>query len=421
MGTNVAIADFYGHPFIHPLAEPYFSQAPMRWGAYVAKVGAFPTGAHQRAMHDMRIDVASDADAFRHALEETMAREGATFEIRAQLWSNAETQPIEDASVEWSADETPFRTVATIVLPPQPGHDPRRASFFDENLVFRPAHSLEAHRPIGSVMRARLEVYRALSRWRHVMNREQESNPADVGAIPAPTSYREPAHRQERLPTTRDDRRRREGTTRNGIAPGTALALGLGGLVLGAIAYSALVQRRADDRPADDAEPRLRHDGAWDGRRAVAGKSVLINRPREEVYAFYRDPSNQPRFMVNVREVRGGGPRSTWVMGGLAGGDVEVEVETVEERPNERIAWRSVEGAALDMEGHVEFRDAPAGRGTYVVLEMDYRPPLGALGRAAATLTRRSAQTELRHGLRRLKMLLETGEIATSAPNKEAR
>ena len=425
MGTSVAMADFYGHPFMHPLAEPYFSQAPMRWGTYVAKVGAFPVGAHQRAMRDMRIDVASDADAFRHALEETMAREGATFELRAQLWTNAETQPIEDASVEWSADETPYRTVATIVLPPQPGHDARRARFFDENLVFRPSHSLEAHRPIGSVMRARLEVYRALSRWRHALNREQERNPADVGAIPAPTSYREPAHRQERLqerlPATRDDRRRREGATRNGIAPGTALALGLGGLVLGAVAYAALAPRRADDRPPDDAEPRLRHDGAWDGHRAVAGKSVLINRTREEVYAFYRDPSNLPRFMANVREVRGGAPHSTWVMRGLAGGDVEVEVETVEDRPDERIAWRSVEGAALDMEGHVEFRDAPAGRGTYVVLEMDYRPPLGALGRAAATLTRRSAQTELRHGLRRLKMLLETGEIATSAPNKEAR
>lgn len=269
------------------------------------------------------------------------------------------------------------------------------------------------------------------------MNGEPDRNPARASAVPS-ASTAGGVH-YAALPSARDDRLRYERYDRprydreqydreryehdddRGMGPGTAVALGLGALALGALAYSALAPRRDADRPLDDAEPRLRHDGAWDGKYAVAGKSVLVNRPREEVYAFYRDLSNQPKFMANVREVRGDSERSTWVMSGLAGGDIEVEVEGVEDRPNERLAWRSVEGAPIDMHGHAEFRDAPAGRGTYVVLEMEYRPPLGAVGRLAATFTRESAQTHLRHGMKRLRMLLETGEVATSASRKEAR
>lgn len=271
------------------------------------------------------------------------------------------------------------------------------------------------------------------------MNGEPERNPARASAVPpastagttmtgttmAGTSTAGGVHDRAAVLVAHNERlqreRERDHDDDRGMAPGTAVALGLGALALGAIAYSALAPRRDADRPLDDAEPRLRHDGAWDGKYAVAGKSVLVNRPREEVYAFYRDLSNQPKFMANVREVRGDSERSTWVMSGLAGGDIEVEVEGVEDRPGERLAWRSVEGAPIDMHGHAEFRDAPAGRGTYVVLEMEYRPPLGAVGRLAATFTRESAQTHLRHGMKRLKMLLETGEVATSASRKEAR
>ena len=248
------------------------------------------------------------------------------------------------------------------------------------------------------------------------MNDQPERNPASAEAIPPAMPRRPPPPPALRDPYRDEhDGHEREG---RGLNVGTAFAIGLAALAVGAVAYGTLAPRRRENRPPDDAEPRLRHDGAWDGNRAVAGKSVLINRPRDEVYRFYRDLANQPRFMGNVREVTGSDTRSTWTMVGLVG-DVDVEVEIVEDRPNERIAWRSAEGASFSMEGHVEFRDAPAGRGTYVVLEMDYRPPAGALGRGVAELTRRSPSTEARHGLKRLKMLLETGEIATSARRKE--
>jgi uncharacterized membrane protein len=188
-------------------------------------------------------------------------------------------------------------------------------------------------------------------------------------------------------------------------------------LAAGASASRA-TQRRAEYRPPDAADPRLREDGNWRGRYAVAGKAILINKPRSEIYAFWRDLSNLSRFMENVEGVRTDGTRSTWTLTGLAGQNVEVEVDLTEDHEDERLAWASVSGSQIETHGHVTFREASAGRGTYVELVMEYVPPGGALGRTLAALFRQSPQLQARHGLKRLKMLLETGEIATSARNR---
>ena len=215
---------------------------------------------------------------------------------------------------------------------------------------------------------------------------------------------------------------------RPAISREAALAVGVGAAALTALAAGYYYHRqggtlplldREAPRPRDDAPLRVREDGNWNGPFAVSGKAVLIARPRAEVYAFWRDLSNQPRFMENVRAVRTDGDRSTWTFAGALGQEVEVPVEVTEERENELIAWSSVEGAPIRTRGSVEFRDAPAGRGTYVDLEVEYVPPAGAAGRAFAHLLRRSPQVQARHGLKRLRMLLETGEIATSARTKE--
>lgn len=161
-----------------------------------------------------------------------------------------------------------------------------------------------------------------------------------------------------------------------------------------------------------------RRGGDWDGRFAVAGKSILVGRSRAEVYAFWHDLSNHPRFMENVRAVRAEGMRSVWTMAGPAG-EVEVDVKLVEERENERLAWAPVPASEIETHGHAAFRDAPAGRGTYVEFEIDYVPPAGTAGGAVAALMRRSPQIEARHGLKRLRMILEAGEVATPARRKE--
>lgn len=178
-------ADFFGHPFSHPLGDSYFSQAPLRWGDYVAKVAAFPSSVYQDQLRDWQLDPHADEDGFRHAAIAFFAEHDVIFELRVQLWANAETQPIEDASIEWPAQDSQYRTVATIRLPRQDVYSPERVRYFDEIMTFRPAHSLAAHRPLGSVMRARLQVYQALSAFRHRENGIPEANTATIEEIPA--------------------------------------------------------------------------------------------------------------------------------------------------------------------------------------------------------------------------------------------
>ena len=177
--------DFYGHPFSHPLDDYYFSQCPVRFGDHVAKLGAFPASTYQDALKDWQLDPHQDEDGFRHAANDYFSQHDAVFELRAQLWANAETQPIEDTSVEWPAQDSQYRTVATLRLPRQAAYTPDRVRYFDEVMTFRPAHSLAAHRPLGGVMRARLQVYKALSDFRHRENGVVAANTATIEEIPA--------------------------------------------------------------------------------------------------------------------------------------------------------------------------------------------------------------------------------------------
>ena len=184
-GSESPKADFFGHPFSHPLSDAYFSQCPVRYGDYVAKLGAFPTSPGQTALKEWKLDPHQDEDGFRHAVMSYFLEQDVLFEVRAQLQTDAETQPVEDASIDWSIEESPYRTVAIIRLPRQDAYSARRQHFFDEIMTFRPAHSLAAHRPLGSVMRARLQVYKALSDFRHRQNGTPSKNVSKVEDIPA--------------------------------------------------------------------------------------------------------------------------------------------------------------------------------------------------------------------------------------------
>ena len=185
VGAPSPKADFFGHPFSHPLYDSYFSQAPLRYGDYVAKLAAFPASVHQDQLKDWLLDPHEDEDGFRHATVDFFGEHDVVFELKVQLWANAETQPIEDTSVEWPANDSQYRTVATLRLPRQAAYSPERVRYFDEVMTFRPAHSLAAHRPLGGVMRARLQVYQALSDFRHRENGVAAANTASIEDIPA--------------------------------------------------------------------------------------------------------------------------------------------------------------------------------------------------------------------------------------------
>ena len=185
VGSGSSKAGFFGHPNVHPLTDSYHSQAPIRFGDHVAKMAAFPTSPAIKALVGEKIDVKANPDGFRTAIVDYFREHEATFELRAQLWTSAETQPIEDTSVEWPETESPYVTVATITLPQQNAYSSARQRYFDDVMSFRPGHALIQHRPLGSVMRARLRVYEALSNFRHEKNSIPHEEPADPSRIPA--------------------------------------------------------------------------------------------------------------------------------------------------------------------------------------------------------------------------------------------
>ncbi|MDP9469594.1 MAG: SRPBCC family protein [Chloroflexota bacterium] len=162
------------------------------------------------------------------------------------------------------------------------------------------------------------------------------------------------------------------------------------------------------------------------GRGATAGsapqddtrgveKAITVNRPPEEVYGLWRDFENLPRFMLHLESVQVmGDGRSHWKAKAPAGRTVEWDAEIVDDRPNELITWRSLEGADVRNTGSVRFNPAPGGRGTEVRVKLQYDPPAGKLGASVAKLFGEEPNLQLREDLFRFKQVLETGEVVRS-------
>jgi uncharacterized membrane protein len=149
----------------------------------------------------------------------------------------------------------------------------------------------------------------------------------------------------------------------------------------------------------------------------LVGRSVTIDRPRQELYAFWRDFTRLPLFMHNVKSVAViDDARSHWVIEAPAGNTVEWNATVTADEPDQLIAWRSEDGASVRNSGQVEFRDSPDGRGTVVTVTLAYDPPGGSIGKMLATLFQKEPKVQARQDLRRFKQLMETGEISTAAP-----
>lgn len=144
-------------------------------------------------------------------------------------------------------------------------------------------------------------------------------------------------------------------------------------------------------------------------------KAITVDRPRHEVFGFWRDFSNLPRFMRHLNSVTVlDGKHSHWVATAPAGRKVEWEAELYNETENEMIAWRSLPGADVQNAGSVWFRDATGGRGTFVNVELQYNPPGGALGALVAMFWGEEPGQQIQEDLHRFKQIMETGEIATT-------
>lgn len=212
----------------------------------------------------------------------------------------------------------------------------------------------------------------------------------------------------------------RDDADRDRLAVTTAVIAGITAVdVIAAQTQGRLEQQRQQQTAGSATASRLgtgnTASNVGGGKREVR-HTVTIDRSPEELYRFWRDFENLPRFMDHLESVQTevDGLRSHWRAKAPAGARVEWDAEVLEDVPNERIAWRSLPGAGIQNAGVVRFVPAAGGRGTEVHVELRYSPPGGALGAAVAKLFGEEPDVQVKEDLRRFKQVMETGEVVVS-------
>jgi uncharacterized membrane protein len=159
-----------------------------------------------------------------------------------------------------------------------------------------------------------------------------------------------------------------------------------------------------------------------EARAIEVNKTLTIRRPVQEVYAFWRDFQNLPRFMNHLESVEVvDDRRSHWKARGPAGQTMEWDAEIVADEPGERIEWRSLEGSDVEHTGSVRFKTAPGERGTEVHVELRYDAPAGKLGAALAMLFGEEPRQQVQDDLHAFKQVMETGEVVRSEGTMKGR
>lgn len=173
-----------GQPETNLLGETYYSQVPMLFGQYMAKIAVAPVSPDLAALANAPLDVNGKPNGLREAVIAHFRERGGEWELRVQLCTDLDTMPIEDASVVWPEDQSPYVAVARVTVPPQPAWNEERAAAIDDGLAFSPWHGVVAHRPIGSVMRARKPVYEKLAKTRAQENGRTIGEPRSADDLP---------------------------------------------------------------------------------------------------------------------------------------------------------------------------------------------------------------------------------------------
>ena len=155
---------------VDPLGETYYSATPYRFGAYVAKYRLRPVSPSLTALTGTIVDTADNRDAIRAHVRKEMAALDGDWAFEVQLLRNADRQPVEDASVQWSEEVSPFQRVATLHLAAQDSWDEALVREVNEEMHFTVWTGLAAHQPLGSINRARRATYAHSARFRATAN-----------------------------------------------------------------------------------------------------------------------------------------------------------------------------------------------------------------------------------------------------------
>jgi catalase len=158
-GQSSLITQLGGAPEVHPLGETYYSQTAFRYGDNIAKFALVPVSRGLTERTGDKVNVNDRPNALREDISEVIIEQGGVWELRAQLCVDLDKMPVEDPTVLWDEKISPFVTVATLTVEPQVAWTPGTSEAREDRLSFNPWHGLVAHRPLGSINRARREVY----------------------------------------------------------------------------------------------------------------------------------------------------------------------------------------------------------------------------------------------------------------------
>ncbi len=183
-GQSPTLVSMGGQPETHILGETYYSQAPLLYGDYIAKVCVAPVSPELTALTKAPLDLNGKPNGLREAVVDFFRNHGGAWELRVQLCTDLEAMPVENASVVWPEDQSPYVTVARITVPPQEAWSPARSAAIDDGLAFSPWHCLAAHRPLGSVMRARRAAYEMSAQFRAKNNAHPIREPRTANDLP---------------------------------------------------------------------------------------------------------------------------------------------------------------------------------------------------------------------------------------------
>ena len=170
----LAAARVASQPPGHPASYTYFSMVPIRYGQYVAKYRVRPSNAVPESSLRSAAKALLHRDAMRRLLIASLARQALEFEVQVQLRTSDASMPIEDATVQWPERESPYRTVAHLILPRQDLSRPEDAERFDGR-SFHVWNALLEHRPLGGINRVRRSVYPVSAAWRNRQHDQRDS------------------------------------------------------------------------------------------------------------------------------------------------------------------------------------------------------------------------------------------------------
>lgn len=183
-GESDTLKSLGGHPETHILGETFYSQAPILYGRYMAKVALVPVSNELTALTDAPVDLTDKPNGLREAVIDFFASHGATWEVRVQLCRDINSMPLENAAIEWPQEDSPYLPVARITALPQAGWSEALSRAIDDGMAFNPWHGVLEHRPLGSIMRVRKAAYAMSARFRFERTGKVLREPRDLDHLP---------------------------------------------------------------------------------------------------------------------------------------------------------------------------------------------------------------------------------------------